>query len=61
MSPKELVRAVDFRYITDVITPEEAIKMLEEKFSTRQQREAEMRLKGYPAYTTSAGLVGLFR
>ncbi|GIT62651.1 MAG: hypothetical protein Ct9H300mP21_01970 [Pseudomonadota bacterium] len=32
--------------------------MLEENFSTRQQRKAEMRLKGYPAYTTSAGWLG---
>ena len=58
MSPEELVKAVDFRYITDVITPQEAIKMLEEKFSSRKKREAEMRLKGYPAYTTSAGWLG---
>jgi len=50
MSPEELVRAVDFRYITDVLTPQEAIKM--------EKREAEMRLKGYPAYTTSAGWLG---
>jgi len=58
MSPEELVRAVDFRYITDVITPQEAIKMLENNFSSREKREAEMRLKGYPAYTTSAGWLG---
>mgnify|MGYP000011743243 FL=1 len=58
MSPEELVRAVDFRYITDVITPQEAIKMLEDNFSSREKREAEMRLKGYPAYTTSAGWLG---
>ena len=58
MSPEELVRAVDFRYITDVITPEEAINLLEEKFSTRERRESEMHLKGYPAYTTSAGWLG---
>ena len=58
MSPEELVRAVDFRYITDVLTPQEAIKMLEEKFSSREKREAEMRLKGYHAYTTSAGWLG---
>jgi L-fuconate dehydratase len=60
MSPEELVRAVDFRYITDVITPEEAIKMLQENFSTRQQREAEMRLRLSCLYNFCR-LVGLFR
>ena len=58
MSPVELVRAVDFRYITDVISPEEAIKILEEKYYTRRKRETEMLLEGYPAYTTSAGWLG---
>ena len=58
MSPDELVRSIDFRYITDVLTPECALKILEKNYSTREKRESEMLLQGYPAYTTSAGWLG---
>ncbi|HEX2716526.1 MAG TPA: L-fuconate dehydratase [Gemmatimonadaceae bacterium] len=58
MSPEELVRCVDFRYLTDALTPEEAIEILERGAGTRAVREAEMRRVGYPAYTTSAGWLG---
>jgi L-fuconate dehydratase len=58
LSPEELVRCVDFRYITDVITPEEAVAMLRKVESTKAEREREMCEKGYPAYTTSAGWLG---
>jgi L-fuconate dehydratase len=53
MSPEELVRCVDFRYITDAITPEEAIELLRRNAATRADREAELIRDGYPAYTTS--------
>ncbi|HJQ29912.1 MAG TPA: fuconate dehydratase, partial [Rubrobacter sp.] len=55
MSPEELVRCVDFRYITDAITHEEALEILRHNEGTRQDREAEMLSNGFPAYTTSAG------
>jgi L-fuconate dehydratase len=58
MSPAELVRCVDFRYITDAITPDEARAMLERNAATKGEREAEMLARGYPAYTTSAGWLG---
>ncbi|KAI8388086.1 putative mandelate racemase/muconate lactonizing enzyme [Radiomyces spectabilis] len=58
LTPEELVRCIDFRYITDVITPEEAIQMLKEKVDTKAAREADMISHGYPAYTTSAGWLG---
>lgn len=58
MSPEELVACVDFRYITDVLTPEEAIEILGRNAETRRNREAEMLRDGYPAYTTSAGWLG---
>ena len=58
MSPEEIVRCVDFRYITDAITPAEAIAMLERNVATRDDREAELLRDGYPAYTTSAGWLG---
>jgi L-fuconate dehydratase len=58
MSPEELVRCISFRHITDALTPQEALNILQDHASTKPQREAEMRLHGYPAYTTSAGWIG---
>jgi L-fuconate dehydratase len=58
LSPEELVSTIDFSYITDVLTPEEAIAMLRAASAGREAREAEMRADGYPAYTTSTGWLG---
>ena len=58
MSPETLVRCIDFRYITDALTPEEALAILRPLYATRAEREAEMLRCGYPAYTTSAGWLG---
>jgi L-fuconate dehydratase len=58
MSPEEVVRCVDFRYITDAITPGEALEVLRRNEATRASREAEMLTDGFPAYTTSAGWLG---
>jgi len=58
MSPAQLVAAIDFRYISDALTPDEALAILERMESTRATREAEMLRSGYPAYTTSAGWLG---
>ena len=58
MSPEELVRSIDFRYITDVLTPQDALKILEINLTTREKRESEILSQGYPAYTTSAGWLG---
>ncbi|HYU62582.1 MAG TPA: L-fuconate dehydratase [Verrucomicrobiae bacterium] len=58
MSPEQLVSSIDFRYISDALTPEEALDMLERMAPTRARREAEMLVSGYPAYTTSAGWLG---
>jgi L-fuconate dehydratase len=58
MSPEELVSCVDFRYITDALTPEEALEILRTNEPTKPQREAEMLESGFPAYTTSAGWLG---
>jgi L-fuconate dehydratase len=55
---EELVRATTFRYITDAITPEEALAMLKTRESTKAEREARMLKEGYPAYVTSAGWLG---
>ncbi|HXS07036.1 MAG TPA: L-fuconate dehydratase [Rhizomicrobium sp.] len=58
MSPAELVRAIDFRYITDCITPEEALALLEARAEGKAARANELMTRGYPCYTTSAGWLG---
>ncbi|HEY0525713.1 MAG TPA: L-fuconate dehydratase [Stellaceae bacterium] len=58
MSPEEIVRCIDFRHVTDALTPEEATAMLARQLPGRAAREREMRERGYPAYTTSAGWLG---
>lgn len=58
MSPEQLVACIDFRYISDVLSPEEALAILQKQASTKAQREAEMRQTGFPAYITSAGWLG---
>ena len=58
MSPEELVSCIDFRYISDALTPKEALAILERLQPMRAKREAEMLRAGFPAYTTSAGWLG---
>ncbi len=58
MSPEELVRCIPFRYITDAISPEEALEILRKNELTKPEREQEMLARGFPAYTTSAGWLG---
>ena len=58
MTPAQLVSCIDFHHITDAITPDEAIALLERQTSTRAVREAELLRSGYPAYTTSVGWLG---
>lgn len=58
MPPQQLVDCIDFRYISDALTPKEALAILEENHATRGERIAEMERDGYPSYTTSAGWLG---
>jgi L-fuconate dehydratase len=58
MSPADIVELVDWRYITDALTPDDARRALERLAPTRAAREAELRATGYPAYTTSVGWLG---
>ena len=58
LSPEQLVSTIDFSYITDVLTAEEAVEMLLSRRTGLDTREAEMRASGYPAYTTSTGWLG---
>jgi len=58
MSPQELVRCIDFRYITDCITPAEALALLQHQAAGKAERLATLQREGYPCYTTSAGWLG---
>jgi len=58
MTPEELVDLVDFRYLTDAITPAEALAILRRAEGGRADREAELLRAGYPAYTTTPGWLG---
>jgi L-fuconate dehydratase len=58
MTPEEIVSCIDFRYITDALTPDEALGILRRNAGTRAERIAEMERDGYPAYTTSTGWLG---
>ncbi len=58
MSPEQIVSCIPFSYITDALTPDEALEILRRNESTKEERERQMRESGYPAYTTSAGWLG---
>ena len=57
-SPEEFVRCIDFRYLTDALTPEEALAILRAQEPGRAARIVRLEAEGYPAYTTSAGWLG---
>jgi len=58
MTPEELVNLVDFRYLTDAITPNEALEILEKAAPGRAERTELLLERGYPAYTTTPGWLG---
>ncbi|MDH6182346.1 L-fuconate dehydratase [Microbacteriaceae bacterium SG_E_30_P1] len=58
MSPEEIVDLVDFRYLTDALTREDALDILRRAEAGRAERQAELLGTGYPAYTTTPGWLG---
>jgi len=58
MEPEQLVSCVDFRYLRDELDEARALDLITPLAATRQQRIAELRSTGYPAYITSAGWLG---
>ncbi|KPG98484.1 fuconate dehydratase [Pseudomonas sp. RIT-PI-q] len=58
MTPEQLVACLDFSYVTDAITPEEAIALLRRQAPGKAKREAQMLREGYPGYTTAPGWLG---
>ena len=58
MSPEQIVDIVDFRYLTDAITRDEALEILRRAEPGKAERIASLEETGYPCYTTSAGWLG---
>ncbi|NRB17992.1 MAG: L-fuconate dehydratase [Rhodobacteraceae bacterium] len=58
MSPEEIVKLIDFRYMTDVLTRDEALEILRAAEPGKAERIARLKAEGYPCYTTSAGWLG---
>ncbi|MBE1161065.1 enolase C-terminal domain-like protein [Dyella acidiphila] len=58
MTPEQIVATIDFRYLTDALTPEEALTMLHAAAAGKARRLAQLLQEGYPAYTTSPGWLG---
>ncbi|XP_044629498.1 mitochondrial enolase superfamily member 1 isoform X2 [Equus asinus] len=58
MDPRTLLSCIDFRYITDVLTEEEAFEILQKGQVGKKEREEQMLVQGYPAYTTSCAWLG---
>jgi L-fuconate dehydratase len=58
MSPREIVDCIDFHHITDVLTRDDALEILEDNQATKLEREQELFEIGLPAYTSSAGWIG---
>ncbi|MDH2412753.1 L-fuconate dehydratase [Nocardioides sp. CER19] len=58
LSPEEIVDLVDFRYLSDALTRDEALEILHQAVAGRAEREADLLRTGYPAYTTTPGWLG---
>ncbi|MEW9532707.1 L-fuconate dehydratase [Microbispora sp. NPDC049125] len=58
MPPEQIVDLVDFRYLSDALTPQEALDILRAAEPTRRERIEHLKANGYPAYTTSPGWLG---
>ncbi|ACQ82311.1 Mandelate racemase/muconate lactonizing protein [Beutenbergia cavernae DSM 12333] len=58
LTPEQLVDVADLRYLSDVLTREDAVALLREREGGKAERLAELERRGYPVYTTSAGWLG---
>jgi L-fuconate dehydratase len=58
LSPEEIVELVDFRYLSDALTPDEALALLRQAQPGRDERIEQLLSHGYPAYTTTPGWLG---
>jgi L-fuconate dehydratase len=58
LSPEQLVDLVDFRYLSDALTRDDALDILQRALPGRAEREATLLAEGFPAYTTTPGWLG---
>jgi L-fuconate dehydratase len=58
MQPEQIVALIDFRYLTDALTPDEALEILNRCVVGKEERLSIIEKSGYPCYTTSAGWLG---
>ncbi|MCA9035937.1 MAG: fuconate dehydratase [Planctomycetaceae bacterium] len=58
MPSEQFVASIDWRYLSDALTPAQGLELLRRHESTRASRIAELLDSGYPSYTTSAGWLG---
>ena len=58
LSPQQVVNAIDFRYITDALSKQQALDILNRQVDYKADNEAKLRAIGVPAYTTSPGWLG---
>ncbi|MEV5341891.1 enolase C-terminal domain-like protein [Streptomyces sp. NPDC052676] len=56
--PEWLAGQIDFRYLTDALTPDDALTLLRHAREGAEERRARLLERGYPAYTTSPGWLG---
>jgi L-fuconate dehydratase len=57
LTPQQVVGSLDLSYLEDVLTPADALALLEKARTTRDGREAVLK-SGYPGYDTSVGWFG---
>ncbi|GIH09823.1 mandelate racemase [Rhizocola hellebori] len=57
-TPEQIVDLVDWRYLTDALTPSAALDLLKDRVSGKPGRELQLQREGYPAYTTTPGWLG---
>jgi L-fuconate dehydratase len=58
LTPEQLVACIDFSYIEDALTADEALELMHRERAGKPGREATLLREGFPAYTTSAGWLG---
>lgn len=58
MTPEQLADLVDYRYISDLVTREEAVELFRQQQAGREDRIKQLIAEGYPGYTTSPGWLG---
>jgi len=58
LTPEQITGLIDFRYLSDALSPEQAMGLLEDMVPGRAERITELRRRGYPAYSTAPGWLG---